>query len=359
MKSEIESFGDALKEIGDFAKDVSVIAKQTSLLSINASIEAARAGDIGRGFAVVASEVQSLAQQAAAATSSVQKTLTLISERNTSLVEAGAKTVDASANAIELSGRVSASFSEMEAVFAKILDQTEEVAGNITEASEEFGRFRPQLDQACGSVRTSTRLLDAAARNVEAIVGASEKIIQTSAGTGVEVPDSKWIAIAQGAAAEISSLFEDAIAGNRLTLEDAFDQAYAPIPDTDPQQVTTRFTAFTDHALPSVQEAILDREPDVVFCAAVDRNGYLPTHNQKFSHPQRSGDPVWNAAHSRNRRIFDDRTGLSAGRNASPFLIQTYRRDMGGGEFATMKDISAPIFVGGRHWGGFRVAVRV
>jgi methyl-accepting chemotaxis protein len=92
-----------------------------------------------------------------------------------------------------------------------------------------------------------------------------------------------------------------------------------------------------------------------VFCAAVDRNGYLPTHNRKFSQPQ-GVDPVWNAAHCRNRRIFNDRTGLAAGRNTHRFLLQTYRRDMGGGNFKLMKDLSAPIVVSGRHWGGLRLA---
>jgi methyl-accepting chemotaxis protein len=39
--------------------------------------------------------------------------------------------------------------------------------------------------------------------------------------------------------------------------------------------------------------------------------------------------------------------------------VQTYRRDMGGGTFAVMKDVSAPIRVRGRHWGGLRLAYRV
>jgi methyl-accepting chemotaxis protein len=102
---------------------------------------------------------------------------------------------------------------------------------------------------------------------------------------------------------------------------------------------------------------VLDLDPRIVFCAAVDRNGYLPTHNRKFSHPQ-TDDPVWNAAHCRNRRIFDDRVGLKAGRSTAPFLLQVYRRDMGGGQSVLMKDLSAPITVGGRHWGGLRLAYR-
>jgi methyl-accepting chemotaxis protein len=96
----------------------------------------------------------------------------------------------------------------------------------------------------------------------------------------------------------------------------------------------------------------------VVFVAAVDKNGYLPTHNKVFSKPQGS-DPAWNAANCRNRRIFNDRVGLAAGQNTEPFLLQTYRRDMGGGKYVLMKDVSAPIYVQGRHWGGVRMGYRV
>ena len=44
--------------------------------------------------------------------------------------------------------------------------------------------------------------------------------------------------------------------------------------------------------------------------------------------------------------------------NTKPFLLQTYRRDMGGGNFVLMKDLSSPIFVSGRHWGAFRMGFR-
>lgn len=87
------------------------------------------------------------------------------------------------------------------------------------------------------------------------------------------------------------------------------------------------------------------------------RNGSLPTPDLVRSKPQ-SGDPVWNAANCRNHRIFGDRTGLSAGRNVKPFPLQTYRRDMGGGNFVLMKDVSAPLTVKGGRWGGFRVGFK-
>lgn len=118
------------------------------------------------------------------------------------------------------------------------------------------------------------------------------------------------------------------------------------------------FTSLCDRVLPGIQEPVLGIDPRVVFCAAVDRNAFLPTHNQKFSLAQRAGDPVWNAANSRNRRFFKDSVGVRAARNSREFLLQTYDRDMGGGNVVTLKEVDVPIKVHGRHWGGLRLAFR-
>ena len=122
-----------------------------------------------------------------------------------------------------------------------------------------------------------------------------------------------------------------------------------------PAQHLTRFVELADRLFPQVQERVLALSPKVVFCISVDRNGYVATHNKKYCHPQR-GDLAWDTANSRYRRIFNDRTGLASARNQRPFLLQTYRRDMGGGQFVLLKEAAAPITVQGRHWGGVRLA---
>ena len=137
-----------------------------------------------------------------------------------------------------------------------------------------------------------------------------------------------------------------------------FDEQYQPVQGSAPQQHLTRFTALADRLFPQVQEKLLSMSDKVVFCIAVDRNGYVPCHNARYNQPQRAGDALWNTANCRNRRIFDDRTGLASARNVKPFLLQTYRRDMGGGQFVVLKEAAAPITVGGRHWGGLRLAFR-
>jgi methyl-accepting chemotaxis protein len=167
------------------------------------------------------------------------------------------------------------------------------------------------------------------------------------------------ISLAVDVANDISRRLERLVEQGRLTQEDLFDNDYVTIEGTDPVQHRTRFLSALEEILPPIQEALLASDARMVFCAAVDRNGYLPVHNRKYSFPQRPGEVVWNTANSRNRRIFDDRAGLAAARNVRPYIIQVYARDMGNGITVMMKEIDAPIRVSGKHWGGFRSAYKL
>jgi methyl-accepting chemotaxis protein len=171
--------------------------------------------------------------------------------------------------------------------------------------------------------------------------------------------DRDFAARVQAGARAVEARLEAALATGRVTLEDLFDVDYQPVAGSEPQQFTTRFTAICDAELPAIQEPLKAASPRIVFAAAMDRNAYLPTHNRAFSAPQRPGDPVWNAAHCRNRRKFDDRAGLAAARNTKPILAQSYHRDMGNGAFVMLKEVDAPITVRGRHWGCLRLAYRL
>jgi methyl-accepting chemotaxis protein len=158
---------------------------------------------------------------------------------------------------------------------------------------------------------------------------------------------------------EISRMLEQAVEQGKLTQQDLFDNDYLPIDGTDPIQHRTRFLESFEEILPPIQEPLLAGDPRMVFCATVDRNGYLPVHNRIYSLPQRPGEIDWNIAHSRNRRIFDDRAGLTAARNVRPYIIQVYPRDMGNGVTIMMREVDAPIRIFGKHWGGFRTAYRL
>jgi methyl-accepting chemotaxis protein len=177
--------------------------------------------------------------------------------------------------------------------------------------------------------------------------------------TGTEAEYRPLITAAQNAARQVEFVLEQAVADGRLSREQLFDTNYRPIAGTDPAQYETDYLKVFEDLLPAIQEPLLVSDTSMVFCLAIDRNGYIPVHNRKCSQPQRPGDTVWNTANSRNKRIFDDRAGITAGRSTRPFVVQSYARDMGGGVTVMMREVDAPIRLFGRHWGGFRTAYRL
>ena len=86
----------------------------------------------------------------------------------------------------------------------------------------------------------------------------------------------------------------------------------------------------------------------IVHVIATDPNGYVPTHNNQFAKPP-TGNLEVTLVSSRSKRLFNERTGARNGAHTQTMLLQTYKRDTG----EIMHDLSVPIFVAGRHWGGF------
>ncbi len=340
---------------------IQAITREIQLLSINAGVEAARSGAAGRGFAVIAAAVKHLAEQTRDATALSSKQLDALVNSVDLLASKSEENALTARRASDESQSISQQIGELDSFSRGVVELIGEIdaISNPTRANAiAFAKVGEDLRALVDGVDHSSENLDKASQRAETLVSISEGILGAIAASGVRTAQSELIATAMETAARIGGLFEQALDRGELSLADLFDEGYQPIPGSDPVQHMTRFVKLCDRVLPPIQEPLLASNRRIVFCAAVDRNGFLPTHNVKYSHPQ-GNDPVWNNANCRNRRIFNDRTGLSAARNRKPFLLQTYRRDMGGGQFLVMEDLSAPIMVKGRHWGGFRFGLNV
>lgn len=152
---------------------------------------------------------------------------------------------------------------------------------------------------------------------------------------------------------EIVAQFNLLLSSGKLSIPQLFDTFYIPIPNTDPQKYRTQYDSLSDGVVQPLIDAVLERDKRLVFVVIVDRNGYLPTHNSRFAQPL-TGNPEVDAKANRTKRIFNDRTGLTAARNTEPFLLQRYSRDTG----EEMSDLSMPIVIQNRHWGALRVGYR-
>ncbi len=149
----------------------------------------------------------------------------------------------------------------------------------------------------------------------------------------------------------VSRVIEEGIDNGVLTAADAFDTEYVPIPGFDPPKFHTKYDAYLDKALLSLQDEFL-KNPNCLFAIAVDINGYLPTHNSRYQQAI-TGDKEKDKIGNRSKRIFNDPVGLAAARNQQEGFTQDYRRDTG----ESAIDFASPIYVKGRHWGNFRVGM--
>jgi len=149
----------------------------------------------------------------------------------------------------------------------------------------------------------------------------------------------------------VGQILEEAIDNGVFSVTDGFDTHYEKIGDFDPPKFHTKYDFYMDKAILALEDEFLD-DQSIVFAVAVDTNGYLPTHNTRFQQPI-TGDPAKDKSGNRTKRIFDDPVGIKAARNTEKGLLQVYNRDTG----ETMWDVSSPIFVKGKHWGGFRIGL--
>jgi methyl-accepting chemotaxis protein len=342
---EVGGIVSSLREVARSAGTITQIALQTRLVAFNASVEAKRAGEAGRGFGVVADAVKDLAAKVEASSKDIMRT---VGELNTRIEALSSEIRTEQGKGGQ--GAFHRALADMQGGVASVTAAAEQSRGICRGLNEQMAGIEGEMHQ-------TGRALDQAMSRSDAFLKISEQLIETVAECGIETADTPYIVAAKEAAAQIGKLLEDALRTATVTVADLFDEAYRPIPGTNPAQHTTRFVELADRLFPQVQERVLGLSDKVVYCIAVDRNGYVATHNKKYCQPQR-GDVTWDTANSRYRRIFNDRTGLASARNTRPFLLQTYRRDMGGGQFIVMKEAAAPIVVNGRHWGGLRLAFK-
>jgi len=358
FESKMNEVREAVDSVSEVTGMIDRIARQTNLLALNATIEAARAGEAGKGFAIVAREVKQLASHTSDATEQIDATLARIKAGFGELTESS----DRTRSTAETVGETAGSFTAiMEAVGSAIGDietatvEIDSASGAVQETCDEFSGAFENMSQ---DMSDSAQSLCEVTNDLKAIADRTDSLVLRIPMAGLDTPDSPFVSLVIQKAKEIGTVFEKAVETGDISMDDLFDRDYQPIPGTNPEQVMTRFTEFTDRVLTPIQEGILESDEHIVYAAAVDENGYLPTHNKKFSKPQ-GDDPVWNTANCRNRRIFNDRAGMRAAKNEQPVLLQTYRRDMGGGTFVVMKELDVPITVSGRRWGTLRLAYKL
>ncbi|MCD9568717.1 methyl-accepting chemotaxis protein [Pseudomonas protegens] len=349
----IEALSQRSEEIQRVTLVIQSIASQTNLLALNAAIEAARAGEHGRGFAVVADEVRGLAGRTAAATDEVGVMVADIQQRTSDVVEQIRQLADDLNLGVEQVEHTGRHLDNIARLAAGVEGQVSEIARGAKTNREQLDSLFHAVEQMRSDLAVSDQQTRSLAQAAVQMEGQAETISERLAAVGLDDYHQRIYDLAREGARRIAEQFEADLEQNRISLDDLFDRHYQLIANTDPAKYQTRFDRYTDQVLPPIQESLLPRHDGLVFAIACTQEGYVPTHNKVFSQPL-TGDPEVDNLHNRSKRKFADRTGIRCGSHQQPLLLQTYTRDTG----ELMHDLSVPIMVRGRHWGGLRLGYK-
>lgn len=156
------------EEIGNITQVISRISAQTNLLSLNAGIEASRAGESGRGFAVVAAEIRRLAEQSKSSTEQIREIIEKMQADTSAAaasVHSGARTVKAGRDRVAEAGDA----------FRGILSEIEQTALHIEEVSAVSEQMSASSEEISATVEDLSRIAGQAADGSQNVAAASEQ----------------------------------------------------------------------------------------------------------------------------------------------------------------------------------------
>ncbi|NYS60848.1 methyl-accepting chemotaxis protein [Vreelandella salicampi] len=345
----LNALNDKIERVRDVTSMIEGIAEQTHLLSLNASIEAARAGEHGRGFAVVAGEVRNLALKTSNATQNVDELVKDMHQSGQSVVGTMGHLMSRISERSEGIRGVGNSLVNITGDFDQVHKEIISVAEAMENTRQHSQTVADNLRQLETDVDEGNRDMHDLAEQARALMDAAESVDGELAQQRLNGRHQEVFHAARETADQLGKLFEQALKRGELSQAGLFEPRYEKISGTNPPMYKTAFDGFTDHNLPALQEPML-KSRGLSYAIACDRNGYVPTHNEATSR-EPTGDYAHDLKFCRSKRIFDDPTGKRCGAHEQALLLQTYKRDTG----EIMHDLSVPVYVNGKHWGGFRV----
>lgn len=169
--ADIDSLRKKSEAIHSFVGMITEISEQTNLLSLNASIEAARAGNAGRGFAIVAEEIRKLADESARAAGEISDNVTYI----------GAQTMDSvdSANqAKEMVALQTEAVSNVTLVFGRMQQRMNELVEGLREIAVGTQRADNERSDAVMAVKNISNIIEETAGSAETVKDVADKLLE-------------------------------------------------------------------------------------------------------------------------------------------------------------------------------------
>jgi methyl-accepting chemotaxis protein len=352
FQGNINELNATSAKVRDILSTVQDFSAQTNMLALNAAIEAARAGEQGRGFAVVADEVRNLSFKVGNAAEQISQ---LMEQMTRAMMAAELQT-------------------------SEMLGQTETTGAAVSQAADQFDAMVEDFQQANDDLlMVSSALEELTATNSETLrhggqirelsVTISKRMEDTFAqadslrdNTNITLRSLAGFRLGEGQMEAVTELLmsrRQEIERRLAELADSgvnlFDEHYTPIANTNPPKHDVSWAdAFIRVIRPLLDEWDQGGKDGIVYTAAVNEKGYLPTSRSASSQPP-TGDPKVDAVRSNYKRFaVTSSTDLRIMASCTYLNLGTFVMP---GTSVVVFVLYVPIEVKGRRWGTMSAAV--
>jgi twitching motility protein PilJ len=163
----LKRLGESSQQINEIVNLIQDVTEQTNVLSLNASIQAAMAGEAGRGFAVVAEEVQRLADRSARASNEITDLVKTIQQDANNAIASMEATTSEVVTGATMADEAGQALDEIETISQQLLDAIERLAAQATEESESAKTVTERMN----TLKNATEQSDLSVSQVAAALG--------------------------------------------------------------------------------------------------------------------------------------------------------------------------------------------
>ncbi|MEO7404480.1 MAG: methyl-accepting chemotaxis protein [Burkholderiales bacterium] len=179
VERRIKRLGERSHEIGQIVNLINTVSERTHVLALNASMQAAIAGEAGRGFAVVAEEVQRLAESSREATDRIGKLIYNMQIETTDAIAAMAKTIDRVVHEAEAAEASGAQMVATRETTAKLVEMVARISSSAEEQMTIATQLRASIDEIGADNARSVTQLAAQNQATTTLIAQAQRLVRT------------------------------------------------------------------------------------------------------------------------------------------------------------------------------------